>query len=73
MLTFYPIRLFSFQQCTTSWLSDELILKAEDGEERCLCSCILLFFLPPTVLFIPSDRNVNIHLWQHYFHELCAY
>lgn len=76
-LTLYLIHLLSFQQWiplhTTSWLCDELVLKAEDGEEFWLCSCTLLFFLPPTVLFIPTDRNFNIHLWQHYFHGLYAY
>lgn len=76
-LTFYLIHLFSFQQWislhTTSWLCDELVLKAEDGEEHWLCSYTLLFFLPPTVLFIPTDRNFNIHLRQHYFHGLYAY
>lgn len=76
-LIFYLIHMFSFTQWiplhTTSWLCEELVLKAEDGEERWVCSCTLLFFLPPSVLFIPSDRNFNIHLWQHHFHGLYAY
>lgn len=32
-------------------------ISPKDGEECWPCSCILLFFLPPTVLFIPTDRN----------------